>query len=319
MRSIDVSPSDQSLWRADRRAAAPRSVEAARRPRARADRPGTPGTLARQRLLDDREGRVADALAPAQGCGIPQLLVGQPLDRVGGRPERLRLVARRPLALEQRRDLGERVVRVHAAQRAVRARHGQATFAPLDDHRRARQRDGTPSRTGSTSTPIAGGEQRDAVRDDRGEQRRAQERGLHHRRAHRVVLIELGVGLAARCLERVVVDDVGLDVGGERAGHLLALERHRVVGDRDVLGRQLVRHADPRDDADDDQQDAADDAEDADRLDQSELLRGRLDGVGGVGAVSSVMASSSDRECAAASRYRRRGDAGGRGAVHRAP
>ena len=35
--------------------------------------------------------------------------------------------------------------------------------------------------------------------------------------AHGVVLVEFGVGLAAGGLERVVVDDVGLHVGGERA------------------------------------------------------------------------------------------------------
>ena len=112
------------------------------------------GHLAGERLLDDREGRIADPLPATQGCGIPQLFVAQPRDRVGGGAERLRLVPRRSLALEERRDLGERVVRMHvrSARRPERG-HAQAALRLLHDDRAPTRGGGTPSRTGWRGRP----------------------------------------------------------------------------------------------------------------------------------------------------------------------
>jgi hypothetical protein len=118
----------------------------------------------------------------------------------------------------------------------------------------------------------------DAEGDDRGEQRATQERGVHRGLAQRVVLLELGVGLAAGRLEGVVLDDVGLRERGPRRVDLGAAEVRRVLGDGDVLLVQLaadhaVGHA-TRDD-EDDAGDGGDDADDASSLRAARRCHGR--------------------------------------------
>ncbi|MNW59192.1 hypothetical protein D3C74_370970 [compost metagenome] len=111
----------------------------------------------------------------------------------------------------------------------------------------------------------------DAERDDRREERGTQERRVHDRGAALVVLRELGVGLAVAHLERVLVDDLGLRVGGERTADVGPREERRIVGHRDVLGRQLRGHDTPGDTTRDDHDDPCDDAEESD---DSYALRG---------------------------------------------
>jgi hypothetical protein len=74
--------------------------------------------------------------------------------------------------------------------------------------------------------------------------------------------VELGVGGAAAGLERVPLDDVGLGEGGQRAVDRLTCEAFGVVGDRDVLGSELVLHDEPRRHPGDGEDRAGDDDED---------------------------------------------------------
>ena len=177
MSEIDVSPSDQSLWlcRSPRRAF--RSVEATSTP-ARSRRSARyDGTVPSQRLLDDGEGRVADALAPAEGCGIPQLLVGQTRDRVGRRPERLRLVPRGALALEERRDLDERVVRVDDERRGIRgASPGTRAVTRCQDVRLRSTASRPPARWPGGGAPSRRGSRRLLRRRRRARRRRRRPR-----------------------------------------------------------------------------------------------------------------------------------------------
>ena len=128
IRSIDVSPSDQSLWECRSPRSSPRRVDDRSHARPLPQVCEVRRHLTRQRLLDHRERRIADALAATQGRGIPQLLVAQALDRVGRGAECLRLVPRRSLALEKSRDLGQRVMRIHVrdARPAGASRAGEA-------------------------------------------------------------------------------------------------------------------------------------------------------------------------------------------------
>ena len=121
---------------------------------------------------------------------------------------------------------------------------------------------------GSAPSPAGSGRRRrtatkagDAERHHRGEQARPQERRVHHRLAVRVVLRQLGVGLAAADLLGVLGDHVGLGVRRERPLHVLAREAVGVVGDGDLLVGQGARDDGLRRDAGD-QEDGAEDGDD---------------------------------------------------------
>ena len=153
MRSIEVSPSDHSLceWRSPRSSG--RSSDAFCDPGALSQVRQVAGDLAGECLLDHRECGIADPLPATQGCGIPQLFVTQPRDGVGSGPERLRLVPRRSLALEERRDLVERVEWMHSLSAPPELESRSGGSGLLHHHRAPRRGAGTPSRTGWRGRP----------------------------------------------------------------------------------------------------------------------------------------------------------------------
>src|SRR5690606_30588287 len=95
-------------------------------------------------------------------------------------------------------------------------------------------------------------------RHDRREERSLKERGVHGGVPQRILAVELSVGLAARGLESVLLDDPRLAIGGEGVGHTAARQTG-VVRSRDaLLGERAADHQ-PRADAAADEEYSQDD------------------------------------------------------------
>src|SRR5690606_529944 len=139
---------------------------------------------------------------------------------------------------------------------------------------------------------------RDAVGDDRREQRGPQEGTVHDARALRLDLgdlllggtgllelaglrAELGVGQTTRTGERVLVDDVRLGEGRDRVVDLRAGREGGVVRDGDVLRGELRGHGPPGDATGDDHDDTSDDREQPDHADAVRALSRNSSGHGG--------------------------------------
>ena len=93
--------------------------------------------------------------------------------------------------------------------------------------------------------------------------------------ARRVVLAELGVGLAVRGLQRVGVDDVGLEPGLPRRVDQLSPERLGVVGDGDLLRGEVAGNRPPGHATGDDEDDPEDDRQQSQHADRLRAPRGR--------------------------------------------
>ena len=166
IRSIDVRPSDHSLWLCRSPLSIPRRADDRSTPARSRRSTRYPGHAPRQRLLDHGERRIADALSPAQSRGIPQFLVA-----------RARRSRRLPCGTPS--TCSATSARAPAGSRSRSARHGDARShprarasrhpRPLDHDRRARQTmDGPAEQDRQDADPHREG--RDAERHDRGEQ-----------------------------------------------------------------------------------------------------------------------------------------------------
>ena len=123
-------------------------------------------------------------------------------------------------------------------------------------------------RTAPTPTAKSG----DAEGDDGGEQGRSEERRRHDGVPARVVLFELRVGESVAGLEPVAFDRVGLGVGREGPVDRIAGEAVGVIGDGDVLVRELVPDDEPGDHTGDREHGSGDDHQHADG---AQCARGR--------------------------------------------
>jgi len=128
------------------------------------------------------------------------------------------------------------------------------------------------------------GHRADTEGQDAGEERGAKERAVHDHGAHRVFTVELGVGLATGGVKGVLVDDLGLGVGAERAVDVVAGEERGVLRDDDVLRGELVLDEHPGARAADEHDRADDRDDDAGELDESATLRGNRFGLTGCAA-----------------------------------